>query len=294
MTSHIPDHRVQVKQNQLRAVPDIALNSGYDIPQVGYGTFLVSDADAEKFVTEALELGYRHIDTAAIYGNEVGVGRAIKASGIPREEIFLTTKLWNDRQAGDEPQKALEESLAKLDTAYVDLYLVHWPVPSQGAYVNAWEQLVRLGDAALVRSLGVSNFLVEHLEQIEHVTGTLPAVNQIELHPGYRQTDVVEWCRARGIQIEAWGPLGQGKYGLLELPAITQAASAHGKTPAQVVLRWHLQHGHIVFPKSVNRERIEENFRLFDFELSAAQMDAIDAIDPGDGSGRVGRHPSEM
>lgn len=275
-------------------VPSLAMNSGYDIPQVGFGTFKVPPADTERAVSEALELGYRHLDTAAIYGNEAEVGAAIRASGVPRGEIFLTTKLWNDRQGGDEPRAAFEESLRKLDTGYVDLYLVHWPAPANGNFVNAWKQLVILSGAGSVRSIGVSNFLVEHLEAATKETGVMPAVNQIELHPRYQQREVVQWCADHGVLIEAWGPLGQGRYDLGEIPAIHDAAAAHGKSAAQVTLRWHLQKGYIVFPKSVNRARIAENLDLFDFELSDAQVAAIDALDPGDGSGRGGSHPLDV
>ncbi|QEW00242.1 aldo/keto reductase [Microbacterium caowuchunii] len=284
MTEHAPQN----------AIPRIPLNSGYDIPQLGYGVFKVDPAQTEKLVSEALEVGYRHIDTAAIYGNEEGVGRAIAASGIPRKELFITTKLWNDRQAGDDPRRALEESLTKLGLEHVDLYLVHWPAPANGNYINAWTQLITLNEAGLSRSIGVSNHLVEHLEKIVAETDTLPAVNQIELHPAHQQREVAEWCRSRGVHIEAWGPLGQGKYDLFGTPAIRDAASAHGRTPAQVVLRWHLQTGNIVFPKTTSRDRMVENIRLFDFELSDAEIDAITALDPGDGSGRVGAHPSEL
>jgi len=294
MSEHHADHRAEAKAHNLEAVPRIALNSGYDIPQLGYGVFKVDPAKTEQYVTEALEVGYRHIDTAAIYGNEEGVGKAIAASGIPRDELFITTKLWNDRQAGDEPRRALEESLGKLGLQHVDLYLVHWPAPANGNYVNAWTQMVALNEAGLARSVGVSNHLVEHLEKIHAATGTLPAVNQIELHPAHQQREVVEWCTSRGVHIEAWGPLGQGKYDLFETPPIHDAASAHDRTPAQVVLRWHLQKGYIVFPKTVNRDRMVENSRLFDFELSDAEVDAITALDPQDGSGRVGMHPMEL
>ncbi|GAA1940466.1 aldo/keto reductase [Microbacterium aoyamense] len=292
MAGHHADHRADVKAEHLSDVPRIALNSGYDIPQLGYGVFKVPPAETEKVVTEALELGYRHIDTAAIYGNEEGVGRAIAASGIPRHELFVTTNVWNDRQT--DVAAALEESLTKLGLEFVDLYLIHWPAPANDQFVNAWKQLIALGDTASLRSIGVSNFLVEHLERLESETGTLPAVNQIELHPAYQQRDIVDWCTAKGVHIEAWGPLGQGKYDLFGTPAVHDAAAAHRKTPAQAVLRWHIQKGNIVFPKSVNRDRLKENLELFDFTLSDAEMAAIDALDPGDGSGRVSAHPSEV
>jgi len=294
MAGHHADHRADVKADHLSAVPRVALNTGYDIPQLGYGVFKVPPGETEKVVLEALELGYRHIDTAAIYGNEQGVGAAIARSGIPRDEIFLTTKLWNDRQAEDQPRAALEESLGRLGVEYVDLYLIHWPAPDNGAFVSAWKKLGSLADGHAIRSIGVSNFLVEHLEQLDAEAGVVPAVNQIELHPAYQQREVVAWCAKRSIRIEAWGPLGQGKYDLFGIPAVHDAASAHTRTPAQVVLRWHIQKGNIVFPKSVNPDRLRENLRIFDFALSDAQMAAIDALDPGDGSGRVGSHPNAM
>lgn len=294
MAIHHKDHRREVKSLHLSEIPHVALNSGYDIPQVGYGVFKVDPAQTQKLVEEALELGYRHIDTAAIYNNEEGVGAAIAASGIPRSELFITTKLWNDKQAGDLPRQALETSLKKLGLDHVDLYLVHWPAPANNEYLNAWRKLVDLNEEGLARSVGVSNHLVEQLEHLESETNKLPAVNQIELHPAYQQRDVVEWCTKRGIAIEAWGPLGQGKYNLFEKPAVHDAAAHHARTPAQVVLRWHLQLGHIVFPKTVSRDRMVENLRITDFTLSDAEMAAITALDSGDGSGRVGSHPRDV
>lgn len=275
-------------------IPTLKLNDGNDIPQLGYGVFRVPPADTERAVSEAFEVGYRHIDTAAIYGNEEGVGAAIAASGIPRDELFITTKLWNDRHDGDEPHAAIRESLDKLRLEKVDLYLVHWPTPAADNYVHAWEKMIEIRDAGLTRSIGVSNHLVPHLERIVDATGVTPAVDQIELHPAYQQREVTDWAAAHDVKIEAWGPLGQGKYDLFGIPAVADAAAAHGKTPAQVVLRWHLQHGFIVFPKSVRRERLEENLDVFDFELTDAEVSAIDAIDPGDGSGRVSAHPDEV
>ena len=275
-------------------IPTLQLLDGNRIPQVGYGVFKVPADDTRRAVLEAFELGYRHIDTAAIYGNEEGVGAAIAESGIPRDELFITTKLWNDRHDGDEPRAALGESLGKLGLDAVDLYLVHWPTPARDNYVHAWERLIDLREQGLTRSIGVSNFLVPHLERIIAETGVAPVVDQIELHPAYQQREVVEWASARGIRIEAWGPLGQGKYDLFSAPAVAGAAAAHGKTPAQVVLRWHLDKGNIVFPKSVRRDRLAENIDIVDFALTDDEIAAIDAIDPGDGSGRVSAHPDEV
>ena len=254
------------------SIPTLELNDGHTIPQLGFGVFLVPADEAEKAVSEALEAGYRHIDTAAIYRNEEGVGAAIAKSGIPRDELFITTKLWNDRHDGDEPDAAIAESLDKLGLDHVDLYLVHWPTPARDNYLHAWEKVVGIRDRGLATSVGVSNFLVPHLDRIVEATGVTPAVNQIELHPAYQQRDVTAWADAHGVRIEAWGPLGQGKYDLFGIPAVADAAAATGKSPAQVVLRWHLQKGNIVFPKSVRPERMRENLEVFDFSLDDAQM----------------------
>ena len=275
-------------------IPTLELNDGNSIPQLGYGVFLVPADEAERAVTEALEAGYRHIDTAAIYRNEEGVGAAIAKSGIPRDELFITTKLWNDRHDGDEPDAAIDESLEKLGLDAVDLYLVHWPTPANDNYLHAWEKMIGIRERGLARSIGVSNHLVPHLERIVSETGVVPAVNQIELHPAYQQRDITEWAAGHGVLIESWGPLGQGKYDLFAAPAVADAAAAHGVTPAQAVLRWHLQKGFIVFPKSVRPERMRENIDVFGFELDEAQMAAIDALDPLDGSGRVGSHPNDV
>ena len=275
-------------------IPRVQLNDGYDIPQLGYGVFRVPAGDTERAVSEALEVGYRHIDTAAIYGNEEGVGAAVANSGIPRRALFVTTKLWNDRHDGNDPDDAIRESLDRLGLEQVDLYLIHWPTPAKDNYLHAWEKLIELRAAGMTRSIGVSNFLVPHLERIVAATGVVPAVDQIELHPAHQQRDVRDWAAAQDVRIEAWGPLGQGKYDLFGIPAVQDAASAHQKSSAQVVLRWHLQKGNIVFPKSVRRERLEENMDVFDFQLSDAEVSAIDALDPGDGTGRVSSHPDEV
>ncbi|SJM65265.1 aldo/keto reductase [Gulosibacter sp. 10] len=275
-------------------IPRIELNDGNSIPQLGYGVFQVPPEETERHVSRALEIGYRHIDTAAIYGNEEGVGRAIASSGIPRDELFITTKLWNDRHEGEEPRAATEESLERLGLEQVDLYLVHWPTPRRSNHVQAWTSLVGLRDAGLARSIGVSNFEPEHLDDILAATGVVPAVNQVELHPAHGQRAVKEWCARHGARVEAWGPLGQGKYDLFGEPAVAEAAAAHGITPAQAVIRWHLQHGHIVFPKSVREERLRENLEVFDFALDDAEVAAIDALDPLDGTGRVGSSPYDV
>ena len=275
-------------------IPALELNDGHSIPQLGYGVFKVPADETERAVSEALEIGYRHIDTAAIYGNEEGVGAAIAASGIARDELFVTTKLWNDRHHGEEPRAAIDESLHKLGLDAVDLYLVHWPTPAKDDYVHAFATLIELREAGLTRSIGVSNFLVPHLERVVSETGVTPAVNQIELHPAYQQRDIVDWATAHDVRIESWGPLGQGKYDLFGTPAIAEAAAAHGVTPAQAVLRWHLQKGFIVFPKSVRTERLRENLDVFGFELTDAEIATIDALDPLDGSGRVGSHPDDV
>lgn len=272
-------------------VPTLRLNDGNTIPQLGFDVFKLDPDKTEELVAEALRVGYRHIDTAAIYGNEEGVGRAIAASGIVREELFITTKLWNDRHL--DAAAALDESLQKLGLDYVDLYLVHWPTPEKGTYVKAWKQLIELKKAGKTRSIGVSNFELEHLDQLETHTSVTPVVNQLELHPYLQRWRELDAFRAHKVAIEAWGPLGQGKTDLFEQPEITDAAAAHGVTPAQVIIRWHLQNGVIVFPKSEHKERIAENFNVFGFELSDDEMAAITSLDRGE-EGRGGPHPNEF
>ncbi|MFC5500822.1 aldo/keto reductase [Lysinimonas soli] len=269
-------------------VPTVRLNDGHDIPQLGFGVFRVDPDETERIVTDALEVGYRHIDTAAVYGNEVGVGRAIAKSGIPRDELFITTKLWNSDQGTRSAFDAIDLSLEKLGLDRVDLYLIHWPRPDLDKYVETWRALEQIKADGKTASIGVSNFHVPHLERLLAETETVPAVDQLELHPAFAQRPLRAFGASHGIAIEAWGPLGQGKYPLFEMLPIVDAARAHGVSPAQVVVRWHLQSGIIVFPKSTSRERMSQNFDVFGFELSADEMAAIDGLDQGM---RVGSDP---
>lgn len=269
-------------------VPQITLNDGHTIPQLGYGVFKVDPDETERLVSLALETGYRHIDTAAVYGNEEGVGRAIASSGIPRDELFITTKLWNSEQGSARARAAIETSLEKLGLDRVDLYLIHWPRPDLDLYVETWRQLETFRDEGLATSIGVSNFHRPHLERLLAETETVPAVDQVELHPAFAQTELRTYLDDHGIRTEAWGPLGQGKYDLFGEPAVSDAAAAHGVTPAQVVIRWHLDHGTILFPKSSTPERIAQNFDVFGFDLTADEVAAIDALDRGQ---RVGSDP---
>ncbi len=270
-------------------IPNLELNDGNLIPQLGLGVWKLKPGDTERIVGDALELGYRHIDTARIYENEEAVGRAIEASGIPRDELFITTKLWNTDQ--EDPHAAFDASLDRLGLDKVDLYLIHWPAPSRGHAVSAWRGLVEIVGSDRCDSIGVSNFEIEHLNELLRETGVVPTVNQVELHPLHQRRELRAFCAERDIAIEAWGPLGQGKTDLLERPAIVAAASLHGKTPAQVILRWHLQHGTIVFPKTSSRERLAENADVFDFELSPDEMAAIDGMDE---QRRLGGDPREV
>lgn len=264
-------------------IPDITLDNGVTIPQLGFGTFQVAEDDTQRIVESALETGYRHIDTAAGYYNEAGVGAAVRASGLAREDVFVTTKLRNGDQGYENALAAFEASRAALDIDYVDLYLVHWPVPSKGLYVETWRAFEKLLADGAVRAIGVSNFLPEHLETLLAETDVVPAVNQIEVHPTYQQRRLVEVSRAAGIAVEAYSPLGRGAD--LESDAVTSIARAHGVTPAQVVLRWHLQQDTIVIPKSNNPERIAANLDVFGFELSADEIAQVDALEAGNRTG---------
>jgi 2,5-diketo-D-gluconate reductase A len=264
----------------------VILNNGIGIAQLGFGVFQIPPDDAQRVVEEALVVGYRHIDTAAAYNNEAGVGAAINASGLPRDEIFVTTKLRNGNQGYDQAFEAYAESCRRLGLEYVDLYLIHWPYPVADQYVASWRALERLYSDGRVRAIGVSNFLLEHLDRLADETDVVPAVNQIELHPTFQQRSLTEVCRQRSIAVEAYSPLGQGAD--LGDPALISIANHHGKTPAQVILRWHLQRGHIVIPKSSTPERIKSNTEIFRFVLTAGEMNAISALDSGQ---RIGGDP---
>ncbi len=270
-------------------VPTVTLNDGSLIPQLGFGVWQVSTEDIIPAVGTALEVGYRHIDTAAIYGNEEGVGKAIADSGIPREELYVTTKLWNSHHSHDAAIAAVQESLAKLGLDYVDLYLIHWPTPAKDNYVEAWLALEEIQSKGWARSIGVSNFLEGHLRRMVAEGSVVPAVNQIELHPTLTQTDLVKVNDELGIKTEAYSPLGLSED--LNNDTIVGLAKSYQRTPAQVIIRWHLQKGYIVFPKSVTPSRIKENFDVFDFELTGDDIASIDALDRGN---RTGSHPEEF
>lgn len=266
--------------------PKITFNDGKTVPQIGLGVWQTPNDEAAPAVRKALEVGYRHIDTAAIYENEEGVGEGIRQSGVARGDIFLTTKLWNDRQSHDAALKAFDESLKRLGTDYVDLFLIHWPSPHRGTYVEAWKALVELKKQGRARSIGVSNFCEEHLERIIGETGETPVLNQIELHPDFQQKVLRAVHDRLGMRTQSWSPLGQGK--LLSNPDIAKVAERLGRSPAQVIIRWHLDNGLIVIPKSVTPSRIEENFKVFDFTLDADAKAVLDALD---GDNRVGPDP---
>ncbi|MBV9513025.1 MAG: aldo/keto reductase [Mycobacteriaceae bacterium] len=263
--------------------PSITLNDGNVIPSVGLGVWQTPPEATEQAVTAALQTGYRHIDTASGYDNEREVGRAIARCGIPRDDIFVVTKLWNADQGYQNTMKAFEKSAKRLGLngrgAYLDLYLIHWPVPAIGEFVDTWRAFAALRDLGRIRSIGVSNFAPEHLTTLIDATGIVPVVNQIELHPLLTQVELREVHKQLGIATEAWSPLGQGR--LLEHPTISGIAEATGRTPAQVIIRWHLQIGNIVIPKSVNPERIASNFDVFDFELSEGDVTSISSLDNG-------------
>ncbi|GAA1680162.1 aldo/keto reductase [Kribbella yunnanensis] len=268
-------------------IPTVKLNNGVEMPQLGYGVFQVPDDETTAAVTAALEAGYRSIDTATAYQNEAGVGKALVASGIDRDELFVTTKLWNADQGYDKALQAFDQSLGLLGLDYLDLYLIHWPAPDLDLYVDTWRALSQLLADGRVRAIGVSNFQPHHLDRLNELAGITPAVNQVELHPFLQQDEVRAYGADFGIRTEAWSPLAKGG-SLLTDPVIEALASKHERTPAQVVLRWHLQLGNIVIPKSVTPARIKENLNVFDFELSDEDLATITPLDRDE---RTGPHP---
>jgi 2,5-diketo-D-gluconate reductase A len=274
----------------MSAVPNITLNDGKTIPQLGFGVFQIEPQDTAKAVSQALAIGYRHIDTAEMYGNERGVGEAVRASGLDRGEVFVTSKLHNGSHRPDDARKAFGATLAELGFDYVDLFLIHWPLPTLygGDFVSTWKTLQEFYREGRARSIGVSNFQIGHLERLAAETDVVPAVNQVEVHPYFSNDAVRAYGQDHQIATEAWSPIAQGK--VLGDPAITQIAAKIGRTPAQVVLRWHLQRGDIVFPKSATPSRMQENFELFDFELGPADLGSISALDRGE-PGRIGPTP---
>lgn len=264
-------------------VPTVTLSDGEQIPQLGFGTFQVPPADTADVATRALLAGYRHIDTAAAYGNEAGVGQAVHAAGLQRDDVYITTKCFNDDHGFEPAKRALHASLKRLEMDHVDLYLIHWPVPSANRYAETWQALVELRQEGLTRSIGVSNFQPTHLERIIAETGVAPVVNQVELHPYFQQIGLRREHADLGIVTEAWSPLAQGK--VLDDPALIEIATTHGVTTGQVTIRWHLQLGNVVIPKSVTQERIEQNLDVLRFTLSRAEMAAISELDAGERTG---------
>jgi 2,5-diketo-D-gluconate reductase A len=268
-------------------IPTITLNNGVEIPQLGFGVFQVPPDEVVEPVATALQAGYRLIDTAAVYGNETGVGKAIADSGVPRDELFITTKLWNTDQGYDSTLRAFDASLEKLGLETVDLYLIHWPTPARDLYVDTWKALTKLYEDGRTRAIGVSNFTIHTLNRLREESRIIPAVNQIELHPHWPQAELREYHQEHQIATQAWSPIGQGK-GLLDDPQVIALAKAHDRTPAQVVLRWHMQLGVIAIPKSVTPSRIAENLEVFDFDLDDGEMGILSSLAPN----RVGPDPA--
>lgn len=279
-----------VKQiKMIKSINDFTvLNNGLKMPWLGFGVYLIEDgAEVEKAISKAFEVGYRSIDTATIYNNEKGVGKAIKGSGIPREEIFLTTKVWNDDLRSNRTLAAFEESLERLDTDYVDLYLVHWPV--ENCYLEAWRDMEKIYQSGRAKAIGLSNFMIHHLKDVLEVCEVKPTVNQVEFHPLLMQPELLKFCQEHQIQLEAWGPLIQGQ--VTDIKVITELAEKYGKSPAQIVLRWNLQHRVVTIPKSSKPHRIAENAQPFDFELSQTDMVLLDSLDERK---RVGPDPDNF
>ena len=274
----------------MSTVPTITLNDGAKIPQLGFGVYQVEPSETAQAVKTALDIGYRHIDTAEMYGNERGVGEGLREAGVDRADVYITSKLNNGFHKPDDARRAFDDTLSALGYDYVDLFLIHWPLPTRydGDFVSTWQTLEEFKKDGRARSIGVSNFQVPHLERLARETDTTPAVNQIEVHPYCTNEAVRAYGREHGIATEAWSPIARGQ--VLDDPAVLRIAEAVGKTPAQVVLRWHIQRGDIVFPKSVTPQRIKENFALFDFDLGTDDLDALAALDKGE-QGRTGPNP---
>ena len=267
-------------------VPDITLNNGVTIPQLGFGMFKVPPDEAFDTARTAIEVGYRHLDTAQMYGNEAGVGAAVRKSGLPREDFFVTSKLNNGYHDPDDALTAFEQTLATLDIGYLDLFLIHWPLPKVGDFLDTWHAMETIYSSGKVRAIGVSNFEPDHLQRVLDGADVVPAVNQVEIHPYLIQQELRAFNEQHGIATEAWSPIARGK--VLDDPAVRRVAEEVGQAPSQVVLRWHIQRGDIVFPKSSHRDRMVENFDIFGFSLDPDQMDAITALDRGE---RTGPHP---
>jgi 2,5-diketo-D-gluconate reductase A len=270
-------------------VPTINLNDGKTMPQLGFGVYQIPADETAEVVLHAIEAGYRSIDTASLYRNEDGVGQAIARADVPRDDLFVTTKVWNDEQGYDATIKACRNSLDRLKLDSVDLFLIHWPAPGQDLYVDTWRALITLRDEGLIQSIGVSNFEPAHLRRLIDETGEAPCVNQVELHPWLQQRPLREFCDEHSIVLEAWAPLAKSR--MFEEPTLVAIAERLGRTPAQVVLRWHIQSGHVAIPKTVRPERMRENFDIFGFELSASDMDQIAALDQGH---RIGPDPNQL
>jgi 2,5-diketo-D-gluconate reductase A len=271
----------------MTSLPTIKLNDARTIPQLGFGVWQVPSDTTAAVVGAALAAGYRSIDTAAVYENEQGVGAAIKQGALPREQLFITTKLWNSRHGYDEALRSFDKSLSRLGLEYIDLFLIHWPAPRQNLYVEAWRALIELQRQGRVQSIGVSNFNIDHLQRIIDASGVVPVLNQVELHPRFQQKKLREFHTQHAIATEAWSPLGQGQ--LLEDVTVRAIAAKHQRSPAQIILRWHLDNGFIVIPKSVTPARIRENFAVFDFHLDADDIHQLNALDSADG--RIGPDP---
>lgn len=272
------------------SVPVLKMNDGNTIPQLGFGVWKISDNDAKDAVSNALKIGYRHIDTAKAYDNESGVGKGIVASELPRNEIFITTKVWNTDQGYDQTLKAFDESSKRLGVKAIDLYLIHWPMPIRDQFMATWKALIRLRQENRVRSIGVCNFRIADLERLIKETGVAPAINQVELHPRFQQKELRIFHEKNNILTEAWAPLGRGEF--LDHPVLQSIADSHGKTTAQIILRWHMELGTVAIPKSLSPARMAENFDIFDFKLTAADHDLIATLD--DVEGRMGPNPDEV